>query len=283
VGYNRYLSMDAPGGWVAQPFVEPNSVDHDDGVEGMTVARTGVVRPTGLLQRSKQYLGGVPAHIQAQVHKDKTTCSVMGEAEASVYHTRKIVSTTGVDFQTVGPDHLWSVRGETRAKGLPLNNRVAMGLLAARLVDGGGKPTKGPVVMGAKLEDRLRIRRGLKAVVSAGVMRANTRTGKEMAIAGNARLAGLHGLDQSTVLMLEASLMKFRNDLAIGGNISAQTNVTPQTQVSGRANLNSKNTGQVSVRVTSHDKGELAYAFALPLLGVLVRKIRGGGGNDFEI
>ncbi len=32
--------------------------------------------------------------------------------------------------------------------------------------------------MGAKLEDRLRIRRGLKAVVSAGVMRANTRTGK---------------------------------------------------------------------------------------------------------
>ena len=26
--------------------------------------------------------------------------------------------------------------------------------------------------------------------------------------------------------------MKFRNDLAIGGNISAQTNVTPQTQVS---------------------------------------------------
>ena len=32
-------------------------------------------------------------------------------------------------------------------------------------------------------------------------------------------------------LQLEASLMKFRNDLAIGGNVSAQTNVTPQTQV----------------------------------------------------
>jgi hypothetical protein len=98
---------------------------------------------------------------------------------------------------------------------------------------------------------------------------------QEMALAGNARLAGLRGADQSTVLMvglfderpswcsvacvvglagsmtdssdsahcqqrslpcryalqLEASLMKFRNDLAIGGNVSAQTNVTPQTQV----------------------------------------------------
>lgn len=33
-------------------------------------------------------------------------------------------------------------------------------------------------MVGAKLEDRLRIRRGLKAVVSAGVMRANTRNGQ---------------------------------------------------------------------------------------------------------
>lgn len=56
-------------------------------------------------------------------------------------------------------------------------------------------------------------------------------------------------------------------------------------QMSGRANLNSKNTGQVSVRVTSHDKGQLAYAFAAPLLGVLLCKIRGGGGggNDFDL
>lgn len=34
------------------------------------------------------------------------------------------------------------------------------------------------MVVGAKVEDRLRIRRGLKAVVSAGMMRANTRAGK---------------------------------------------------------------------------------------------------------
>ena len=39
-------------------------------------------------------------------------------------------------------------------------------------------PLQGPVVVGAKLEDRLRIRRGLKAVVSAGMMRANTRSGQ---------------------------------------------------------------------------------------------------------
>ncbi len=34
------------------------------------------------------------------------------------------------------------VRGETRAKLGPLGNRVGTGLLAARLVDGGGNPMK---------------------------------------------------------------------------------------------------------------------------------------------
>ena len=41
---------------------------------------------------------------------------------------------------------------------------------------------QGPVVVGAKVEDRLRIRRGLKAVVSAGMMRANTRAGKVLLV-----------------------------------------------------------------------------------------------------
>lgn len=54
-----------------RPFVEPTGVDHDDGVEGMTLARNGIVRP------KRTYTGGVPAHIQAQIHKDKTTCSML--------------------------------------------------------------------------------------------------------------------------------------------------------------------------------------------------------------
>ena len=54
-------------------------------------------------------------------------------------------------------------------------------------------------------------------------------------------------------------------------------------QVSGRANLNSKNTGQVSVRVTSHDKQELAYAFVAPVLGVLWRKLRSRGRGEFDL
>lgn len=71
-------------------------MDHDDGVEGMTVARTGVVRPTGLLHRTKQYLGGVPAHVQAQIHKDKTTCSVMVRGIVSKGFVQRLICSRAV-------------------------------------------------------------------------------------------------------------------------------------------------------------------------------------------
>ena len=38
--------------------------------------------------------------------------------------------------------------------------------------------TQGPLVYGAKLEDRFKVRRGIKAVASAGMMTANSRSGK---------------------------------------------------------------------------------------------------------
>ena len=38
---------------------------------------------------------------------NRTLNPTQGEAEASVHHARKLVTTTGLDFQTVGQDHLW--------------------------------------------------------------------------------------------------------------------------------------------------------------------------------
>lgn len=69
---------------MCRPFVEPNSVDHDDGVEGMTVARTHVLRP------KRQYTGGVPGHVQAQIHKDKATCSILVRPYEALFSRRLV-------------------------------------------------------------------------------------------------------------------------------------------------------------------------------------------------
>jgi len=51
--------------------------------------------------------------------------------------------------------------------------------------------------------------------------------------------------------------------------------------VTGRVNLNTKGSGGVTLRVVSHDKGELVYAFVAPLLGALIGKLRGRGGEEY--
>jgi hypothetical protein len=43
-----------------------------------------------------------------------------------------------------------------------------------------------------------------------------------------------------------------------------------------RSNLNSKGTGQVAIRLTSHDHPALGLSLFVPVLGVLYGKIFGG-------
>lgn len=45
--------------------MEQHSLDHDDGIDGFSCERTFMVRPR------KQVLGGAPAMVMAQIHKDK--------------------------------------------------------------------------------------------------------------------------------------------------------------------------------------------------------------------
>ena len=45
--------------------MEQHSLDHDDGIDGFSCERTFTIRPR------KQVLGGAPAMVMAQIHKDK--------------------------------------------------------------------------------------------------------------------------------------------------------------------------------------------------------------------
>ena len=59
-----------------------------------------------------------------------------------MYHTSKIITTAGVDLQTMGKDFLWVGRAETRAKQFGGVNKTAVGVTAARLVIEGFLPRK---------------------------------------------------------------------------------------------------------------------------------------------
>ncbi len=47
-----------------------------------------------------------------------------------------------------------------------------------------------------------------------------------------------------------------------------------RAQVTGRVSLNTKGSGALSMRVVSHDKGELVYAFVPTAVGWLIGYVR---------
>mmetsp|Transcript_21143 Transcript_21143/g.58671 ORF Transcript_21143/g.58671 Transcript_21143/m.58671 type:complete len:366 (-) Transcript_21143:146-1243(-) len=263
---HRYRFLESAGGWIVRPFVEAHGVDHDDGVEGFSCEKGAMLRPRG------QYLGGIPANAMFQLQKDKNLFSFNGEAEASYYLNKNVISTGTIEVQTIGGrDMVYTSRLETRVKNHS-RNKTAAGLVASRLADN-QLPLKGPVAMGLKAENRTKIMDNVKAIISAGMMSTKTRVGRETARAANAELRLKDPSNSGKQLTVGGSLMHWRRDLLLAGNISAQAGITDETIVTTRANLNSKATGQLQVRLTSHDFPILGISMLVPLSSFLYEKI----------
>ncbi|KAK9917294.1 hypothetical protein WJX75_002892 [Coccomyxa subellipsoidea] len=268
VSAHRYRFLEQPGGWLARPFVEPTGLDHDDGIDGLSTERSIVLRRKG------QHVGGIPLFAMAQMQKDKNQQMLNADVEASVYHTARLVSTAALDLMTTQRDLIYTARAETRLKIHP-KDKAALGITVARLVEDGGPPTKGPVALGLKAENRLKLHKKAKLVSTLGRMTCKTRMGRENATAGQAELKLRLGDDQRSQIVAGTSFMNFRNDMAIAGNLAAQFSPTPETQVVSRCNLNSKSAGSVSMRVTSHDYPQLGYSLLVPIASAVINRIHG--------
>lgn len=51
--------------------MDPNGFDHDDGMNAFTVEKSTVIRKRGT------YVGGAPAYLMAQVHKERDMFNVV--------------------------------------------------------------------------------------------------------------------------------------------------------------------------------------------------------------
>ena len=205
-----------------------------------------------------------PGNMSGQLTKDKKDSNVGFEGGVSLHHTKKLVTTAGVDVQTVGKQLAYTGRAETRWKFCAVN-KIAAGL-SASLVGGA-------LALGTKLENRWKVTPGAKLVVSAGAVSAN----KDVAYGGNCEAILRHSDDpgnpnSSTVGM---SFMNWRGDVALGGNAMSSITLGKDTQLTARANLNSRGAGQLTLRATTNERLQLASLGLVPLLAALIGRIRG--------
>jgi Toc86/159 family protein import component len=248
---HHFRFLESANQWMVRPIVDAHGWDHEAGIEGFSVDKAFLVRKK------------IPANVSGQITKDKKDASLTLEMEASVKHSPLLVTTSGVDVQTVGKQLAYTVRSETRWKNLPTNKTT--GGLSASIIGG-------TLAVGAKVEDRWKVRPGSKLVVSCGAITAKG----DVAFGGNCEgILRKQNETGTTSTTLGASFMKWRGDLALGGNAQSQFNVGPDTQLTARVNLNSRGAGQLTLRASTNEKLQLAAFGLVPVIATLVGRLRG--------
>ena len=69
--------------------------------------------------------------------------------------------------------------------------------------------------------------------------------------------------------------MRYRGKSGYGGNVSGQYAATQGTTVASNLQLNNERAGKMSLRVTSHDHPRLGFSLLVPVVGMILGKIRG--------
>jgi len=168
----RYRVPEPAGGWLVRPQLEPHGWDNTDGIEGMQIEQSTVAKrhrhrkagqpppPLGSTASTDGLLGGTPMHSVIVVQSTKGQMNLQARSEATLYHDLMGRKTTSLsaDVQTTGTpgathDALVVLRADLAGGGSPLtHNKPSVGVMASRLAEG-CRPDKGPLALGARLQD----------------------------------------------------------------------------------------------------------------------------------
>ncbi|CAM6122427.1 unnamed protein product [Calypogeia fissa] len=248
---HRYRYLETANQWLVRPVLETHGWDHDNGYDGMNVEKMFVARDK------------IPVSVSGQITKDKKEANLSIEAAASLKHGEGKVTLGGLDVQTVGKDFAYTLRSETRFSNFK-GNKTTGGLAATLLGD--------TVSAGMKIEDRLLVGKRVKLVVNGGAITG----GGDVAYGGSleATLRGKEYPLSRTLSTLGVSVMDWHGDLAVGGNLQSQF-MLGKTMMVGRANLNNRGAGQISIRASSSEQLQMTLIGILPIVRAIANRLFG--------
>ncbi|KAI3932333.1 hypothetical protein MKW98_025053 [Papaver atlanticum] len=253
----RYRFLEPTSQLLARPVLDNHGWDHDCGYDGVS------------LEQSQAIMSKFPGVVAVQITKDKKEFNIHLDSSVAAKYGENGSTLAGFDIQTIGKQLGYIVRGETKFKNFK-KNKTAAGVAITFLGE--------TVTTGLKVEDQIAIGKRLSLVGSTGTVRSQG----EAAYGANLEVRLKEkdfpiGQDQST---LGLSLMKWRGDLAVGGNFQSQISVGRSSKVSVRVGLNNKLSGQITVRTSSSEQLQLALVGLLPIAVSLYRTIFPGAAGD---
>ncbi|XP_020576845.1 translocase of chloroplast 159, chloroplastic [Phalaenopsis equestris] len=238
----RYRFLEPTSQLLTRPVLDTHGWDHDCGYDGVSI------------EESLAIAGLFPTSMAVQITKDKKDFNIHLDSSVAAKHGEHGSTLAGFDIQSVGKQLAYILRGETKFKNLK-KNKTAAGISVTFLGE--------TVATGLKVEDRVSVGKRLGLVASTGAVRAQG----DVAYGANveARLRDKDYPFGQALSTLGLSLMKWRNDLALGANLQSQFSVSRNSKMAVRVGLNNKLTGQITVRTSTSEQLQIALAGIIPL------------------
>eukprot|EP00271_Cylindrocystis_brebissonii_P019965 TRINITY_DN638_c0_g1_i1.p1 TRINITY_DN638_c0_g1~~TRINITY_DN638_c0_g1_i1.p1 ORF type:complete len:1300 (+),score=329.16 TRINITY_DN638_c0_g1_i1:544-4443(+) len=264
---HRYRALDnREATWLVRPMLEQQTWDHDVGYDTLQVEKVHTLP------------GGLPAVLQAQVHKDKKEQHISLEMGCSKWHgdssTAGLTPVTSGGFEMIPfgrEDKLYMAHVDHRLRNFgPF--RAGGGLSCAWLM--------GVLSKGLKLEGRFFD--GNRAVLSSG-LGLFTGNGDQIK-GGNVDLTWRHSKYYplaKDITQLSGTLLEWKGDVILQGNVNSTHSIGPLATTL-RGMLNNRGTGQLSVRFATHEDQAvfMAAASAIPLFMSFLHSIGIMGGEQ---
>ncbi|WIA36062.1 hypothetical protein OEZ86_007418 [Tetradesmus obliquus] len=152
----QYVVADSPVS--IMPTLDYYGFEHEDAI-------TGFVAEYSAQPFNRDGWGGVPLDVTATIEKDKTTTCLQAEANASIVHSvapfgSRHVTQVGGALELLRPnvkDILYTLEVNTFKDGLLTgNDHAGCGLMLTRMAEG-GHIRKGPVGVGVRLQETMRV------------------------------------------------------------------------------------------------------------------------------
>ncbi|KAF8725897.1 hypothetical protein HU200_020465 [Digitaria exilis] len=247
----RYPFLEPTSTFTARPVLDAHGWDHDCGYDGVSMEETLAI------------LNMFPANVAVHVTKDKKEFSIHLDSSVAAKHGENASTFACLDIQTSGHQLAYILRGETKIKSIK-KNKTTGGFLVTFLGD--------TVATGVKLEDKISLGKRLSLVASTGAIRAQGDTGYganlEACLKGKANPIG------QSLSTLGISLMRWRQDLALGANLQSQFSTGRGSKMELRLGLNNKLSGQIGVKTSTSEQIQIALLGLVPIAVSIYKRLQ---------
>lgn len=246
----RYRILELSPRIMARPVLDSHGWDHDYGFDGVNI------------EGNLAIAGHFPAAITIQLAKDKRLLNIHLTSSVSTKNGENGSSMAGLDIETIGKRLAYTLKTETKMKNFKVNKSAA-GISTSFLA--------GDVITGFKVEDQVAVGKNLTLVGTTGLSlcQSDAAYGTNLAIRYKDKNCPL----EQELHLIGLSLMRWRGDNVLGLNLQSEFSLGHHSKFGIKAGLNSKKSGQISVRISSSHELHIALLGLLPVAKTMIRKL----------